>query len=215
MRRLLTLLSLLLAILAVPATTAPAFAKGATEVTVTGPGIDDRRLGFTQRTDDVDVGSLSEAAGIYGIFGDGQLGDHPDLTSADLGPRYTLSWYEGDTLMIVSHAYPFAEGGAWAEVPDGQRLWGEPLAAGWWAGGTELTRQLVSLGATEPAGAADPVDGADAAVAAESPPATPPTSSPGLALVVTGSAVLVGLGLLAGTGWWFRRRRGLHPARPV
>jgi LPXTG-motif cell wall-anchored protein len=116
----------------------------------------------------------------------------------------------------VSHAYPFAEGGAWAEVPDGQRLWGEPLAAGWWAGGTELTRQLVSLGATEPAGAADPADGVeDAAVAAESPAATPPTSSPDLALVATGSAVLVGLGLLAGAGWWLRRRRGLHPAQPV
>jgi hypothetical protein len=209
MRRLVTLLSLLLAALAVPATVAgPAHAKGATSVTVSGPGIDERTLGFTRRTDDVDVGSLAEASNIYGIWGDGQFADAPALTADELGPRYRLTWYEGNVRMVVSHVYPFAEAGAWAEVPVGQRLWREPVATGWWHGGSELARQLTELGATAAATTATDGSGSDQAAGAIGTPATPASSSPsGLPLVATGSAVLAGLALLAGSVWWLRRRR--------
>ena len=217
MRRLPTLLLLLLAVVVVPATTAdPALAKGATEVTVSGPGIDDQTLGFTRRTSDVDVGSLAEATNNYGIWGDGTFVHRPRLTADQLGPRYTLTWYEGEVRMVVSHVYPFAEDGAWAEVPDGQRLWGEPVETGWWHGGTALEEQLVSLGAPTPAGdggdAAADAGAAAGAVDVQAP--TPPASSPGLPLVATGSAVVAGLAMLAGAVWWARRRR-LHPVRPV
>ena len=209
MRRHLTLLCLLLAALAVPATVAsPALAKGATSVTVSGPGIDERTVGFPRRTDDVDVGSLAGASNIYGIWGDGQFGDRPDLTADELGPRYVLTWYEADARMVVSHVYPFAEGGAWAEVPDGQRLWGEPVETGWWHGGSELSRQLTELGATAPAAAVtDDTAGTDQAAGAIGTPAPTGPSSSGLSLVTTGSAVLAGLALLAGSVWWLRRRR--------
>lgn len=207
MRRLPTLLLLLLAVLGVPITSAgPAVAKGATSVTVSGPGVEDQTLGLTRTTDDADVGSLAETSGLYGIFGEPQFSGRPDLTAGELGPRYTLTWYEADARMVVSHVYPFAEGGAWAEVPDGQRLWGAPIETGWWHGGTALQQHLVSLGATSRgAGAADAAAGAAALT-------DPPPASPGFPMATTGAAVLAGLALVAGSGWWVRRRRTPSPA---
>lgn len=211
MRRLLTLLCLLLAALAVPATTvAPAFAKGATSVTVSGPGIDDISLGFTRRADDVDAGTLADASGVYSILGAGRFVEEPDLTPAELGPRYTLTWYEEDVLMIVTHVYPFAEGGAWAEVPDEQQMWGEPATAGWWSVGDELGRQLVSLGAPEPAATTEDAADPESAAGTVTTP-TPPPASSGFPVVATGAAVLAGLALLAGSVWWVRRRRTPAP----
>lgn len=208
------LLLLLLAVLVVPATTAgPVLAKGATSVTVSGPGIDDLTLGFTRRPGDVDAGSLADASGVYSILGAGRLVEAPGLTSAELGPRYTLSWYEEDVLMIVSHVYPFAQGGAWAEVPEDQQTWGEPLAAGWWSIGDELGRQLVSLGAPAPPSAAHtetPPDSDSAAGAIDAPAPTEPSSS-GVAVAATGAALVTGLALLAGVAWWVRRRRAPEP----
>jgi hypothetical protein len=210
MGRLLTMLCLLLAALVLPVTNAgPAVAKGVTSVTVSGPGIDDLRLGFTRRTDDVDVGTLSEATAVHGIFGDGQFVDRPDLTTAELGPRYVLTWYQAEGVMVESHVYPFAAGGAWAEVPSGQRLWGEPLATGWWHGGTALQQQLVTLGAPEPAEAGDVPEGPTGAVGAVTPSA--PAPQPRVTLVA-GSAAVVVLAVLGGSVWWLRRRRGPRPA---
>ena len=135
MKRLLLVPFLLLTALAVPVTVAaPAHAKGATKVVVEGPGMETMKLRlYTRRTDDVDLGSLSEVTGIYGIFGSGQYTEAPDLTEAELGPRYVLTWYQASEVMAVSHVYPFAEGGAWAVVPDGQLSGANPSRP---AGGT-------------------------------------------------------------------------------
>ncbi len=55
MKRLPVLLTTLLAVLAAPVVLAPpAVAKGATDVVVNGPGIEDRSLGHTRRMDDVE-----------------------------------------------------------------------------------------------------------------------------------------------------------------
>lgn len=210
MGRLLTLLSLLIAALVLPVAAAgPAVAKGATAVTVSGPGIERTSLGFTRATDDVDVGTLSEATGVHGIFGAGELVARPDLTTAELGPRYDLTWYQAEGVMVESHVYPFAEGGAWAEVPAGQRLWGEPVETGWWHGGTALREQLVSLGAWEPAGSGGDTSGTTGAVGAVAPSSPDPGS--GGSPLVAGSAVVALLAVLGG-GWWLRRRRGSQPA---
>ena len=199
MKRLPVLLTTLLAVLAVPVVLAPpAVAKGATDVVVNGPGIEEESLGYTRRMDDVDVGSLSETSGIYGIFGAGQFVTRPELTADELGPRYELTWYQGSDVMATSHVYPFAEGGAWAEVPEGQRVWDVDLAGGWWHGGAALEQQLVDLGA------------APAAAAATSGSRTErePVGTSGSPLPLAGIVGLVAIAVLGGATTWLLRRRG-------
>ena len=131
----------------------PVHAKGPTDVDVSGPGVDDVHLTFTER-DDVDSGTLGDASRLYDMWSPGQLGIAPDLSADELGPRYVLTW-SGDPHsretgedLVVQHAYPFAEGGAWVEFPPDQELWGSPLAAGW-VQTPKLTAELVELGASD------------------------------------------------------------------
>lgn len=209
MKRLLLVPALMITTLAVPVTVAaPAHAKGATDVVVSGPGIDDVKLGYTRRTDDVDVGSLAEISGIYMIYGAGTASDDPGLTTAELGPHYVLTWYAADTVMTVSHVYPFTRQGAWMHIPDEE--------GGWVRGGPDLRDAMVDLGATPPdtdgsGGAsdssADPPDGDPSAAATSTD-----DSSSGPAAATTG-AVAAGLALLLAAGAWLvRRRRTLQPA---
>lgn len=136
----LLLLPLLLAVTVLPVTTSPpAYAKGATGVVVTGPGITERSLDYTRRKNDVDVGSLAEVSGIYLIYGGAIAADNPRLTEAELGPRYVLTWYQSSTVLAVSHVYPFAANGALAHIPHEQ--------GGWVRGGPALARAMVELGA--------------------------------------------------------------------
>ncbi len=219
MRRPLAIPALLTLVLAVLlAAAGPASAKGATAVTVDGPGIPEVTVDhWTEPDDDLDVGMLSEVSGIYGIFGDGMLGVAPDLTKAELGPRYVLTWYEGEKVMAVSHVYPFAVGGAWTEVPAGQRLWGEALGSGWWNGGDALRDAMLELGAADPGSAGDAAG--DTAGDAESTSdevtvgvALPPDAgSSGGSWPPAGAVVavltVVGVCALVLAGWVLRRRR--------
>lgn len=209
MRRLLVLLLVLL-----PLTlAAPASAKGATSVTISGPGIEYVVLDFTRSPSDVDVGTLSEASGIHGIFGAGTFVPRPTLSVAELGPRYVLRWDAGEP-MAVSHVYPFAQGGAWAEVPTGQEVWGTRLAGGWWHGGAALERAMRTLGAShhEPdlaaggsIGAGTVGPGSRPAAAPSAASATPPGGAGAGWLVA--AAVLVVL-VAGGAGLLQRRRSG-------
>jgi hypothetical protein len=214
MKRLLLVPCLLLTALAVPVTVAaPAHAKGATKVVVEGPGMATVKLRlYTPRTDDVDLGSLSEVSGIYGIFGSGQYGDAPDLSRAELGPRYDLTWYQASDVMAVSQVYPFAEGGAWTLVPEGQALYGEPIQSGWWHAGSPLEDAMVDLGATPPT-AEDPAETADSA--SDDQPAAAASSTDDASSgsgAVTG-VLAAGIGLLLAAGAWLvHRRRTLQPA---
>jgi hypothetical protein len=217
MKRLLLVPCLLLTALAVPVTVAaPAHAKGATEVVIEGPGMEPVKLRlYTRRTDDVDLGLLSEVSGIYGIFGSGQYGLGPDLTEAELGPRYDLTWYQASDVMAVSQVYPFAEGGAWTVVPKGQTLYGEPIQTGWWHAGAPLEDAMVDLGATPPA-AEDPAEETDseATTSDDQPTAAASStddSSSGSGAVTGVLAAGIGL-LLAAGAWLVRRRRTLQPA---
>ncbi|HEX6150861.1 hypothetical protein [Nocardioides sp.] len=223
MKRPLVIPALLAVALAlVVAGAAPASAKGATSVTVTGPGISELEVDhWTRPTDDVDLGTLSEVSGIYGIFGDGQLTAGPDVTEGELGPRYVLTWYQASRVMAVSHIYPFAEGGAWAHVPRHQRLWGEALNSGWWHGGAALEAAMVTLGATVPV-TADPTDssGEDDAAAPAAAAALPPDDSTPGSSPVTAGGLALGVGLLLAAGFWLVRRRrttqpGLTLSRPA
>lgn len=145
-------LSLLLA--ALVGTASPASAKGPTDVQVSGPDVS-AAFGWTQRAQDIDVGTLSEAARIPHHWDGSGLGPSPDLTAEQLGPRYVLTWTVGRSPWAAQHAYPFADGGAWVRflsVPSG--------GPGGWVRAPALERQLVALGADAETGdpAVDPVD---------------------------------------------------------
>jgi hypothetical protein len=210
------LLTLVLAVLLVVA--APASAKGATSVTVVGPGIPKLTVDhWTEPDEDVDLGRLSEVSGIYGIYGDGSLGDAPSLTKAELGPRYVLTWYEASKVMAVSHVYPFAVGGAWAEVPPGQRLWGEPLRSGWWHGGDALRDAIVALGATDSASGTDGDPTSDTQSTSDDVPAAaalPPDAGSSDSSWPTAGAVVALVGICVGAvvAFWLLRRRRTSPS---
>ncbi|WP_322938203.1 hypothetical protein [Nocardioides bizhenqiangii] len=159
--------AVVLAALATVSTATPATAKGPTDVDVSGPGVDGVHLTYTARAD-VDAGSLGEASRLYDMWSPGLLEPAPDLTEEELGPRYLLTWSgdphsgETGTDLVVQHAYPFAEGGAWVEFPPDQELWGAPIAQGW-IQTPKLTAELVELGAAD--------DVADPAVAEVDPDA--------------------------------------------
>lgn len=136
------------------ATASPAVAKGPTDVTVSGPGVD-TAVSWTDRAGDVDVGSLADAARIGRHWDGSGLAPSPRLTADQLGPRYLLTWTAGGGPWAVQHAYPFAEGGAWVRflsVPAG--------GPGGWTRAPGLQDQLVRLGA-----AAQPIAPAFAALA--------------------------------------------------
>lgn len=213
-----TLLTVVLAVLLAAA--GPASAKGPTSVTVVGPGIPKLTVDHWTEPDedeDVDVGTLSEVSGIFGIFGDGSLGDAPSITKAELGPRYVLTWYEVDQVMAVSHVYPFAAGGAWTEIPPGQRLWGETLRSGWWHGGDALRDAMVALGAVDPGSAGDTAGDAAGDKDSTSDEVTaagtlPPDAGSSGGWWPTAGAVVAAVGVCAVfAGWVLRRRRTSSP----
>ena len=197
--------AVLLAVVVVPlATSPPAYAKGASAVEVSGPGVDDTRLRFTRDRTDVDVGSLAEVSGLYQLYGSAFATEGPGLTDAELGQRYVLTWYVHGSVMATSHVYPFATDGAWVHVLDN----------GWIRGGPDLEEAMVELGAGAPkvkTGAAlvAPSVTAPAPAAGAPSPETETSSS----VPVGGLAGVAGLVLLVGaTAWWLRRRRTPQPA---
>lgn len=205
MKRLLLLTIVLGSVVLVGATSCPAYAKGATDVHVSGPGMDKTVLGYTRRMDDVDVGSLAEASGIYQIFGAAIATDDPGLSKEELGPRYVLTWYQGSIIMAVSHVYPFTSQGAWARIPYEQ--------GGWVRGGPDLERAMVDLGALRPQDVAEPgvspsstTAGPDSAGVA-TPDGT--TNSTGGTAGQAGWVGLAALALLTGGGAWLLLRRSV------
>lgn len=187
-------------VLLLGATASPAVAKGPTDVRVSGPGVD-VRLGYHDGSGGNDLGTLAEAARVYDILGDPVLAEAPGLAPAQLGPRYVLDWSAGGAGLLVQHAYPFAEGGAWVRFLPTESGWGSGTSG--WAQAPALTDRLVALGAvaeaTEPSTAPVSGDTELAATPRSRPPADGSDGRPpyevvvpaGLALLVVLSACLV------------------------
>lgn len=119
----------------------PAAVKGATDVVVSGPGVDDVHLAWTRRAGDVDVMTLADASGLYLVYG-----ASPPFDEDELGPRYQLEWATSALPLSTSYAYPFS-----------RRAWVRHAAGGWARGGPQLRRQLVALGASETVASAEAV----------------------------------------------------------
>lgn len=199
-------------------TAAPAVAKGPAEVAVAGPGVDRTLNHYTHSGLDVDLGSLSEAARIFDIYGAQRPQTGPDVAEEALGARYVLTWDLGEE-DVVQHAYPFAEGGAWVHLLPGQELFGEPMAHGW-SSAPALTEQLVGLGAVDEArastgstGSTGPSEQPQPALATVEPEAAPVAPSTDESDEGTPSGVVVPAAIvvaaLLGAALLVARRRSL------
>jgi hypothetical protein len=135
-----------------------AFAKGAQQLTVTGPGVS-APIRLTNSTEAfTSLNTIAEKAGLFHPPADRLTATRP---FGDLGPRYvaTYDWLiaQDTTAPLRQELYPFADGGAVAYTPPGQRVGRGSFAAGWYRAGAELTMILVGMGVPVPASYASPI----------------------------------------------------------
>jgi hypothetical protein len=214
------------AIVVTAAVATPAFAKGATQASITGPGLA-RPVTVSAQGEalpgqgDV-LSSLAEQTGLFAVLfgpGSGTPGEPSPLRAppavASLGPKYTLTYpVPGVTPgpgqadgQVRQDLYPRAAGGPVIYTLPGQQGFGQPLqATGWLRGTPQLTATLTRLGV--PAGGPLPsAPGSAASVPAAPAPAAAPkpddTTAPAWLIAAIVSAVAIAI---AGTALWLRRR---------
>jgi hypothetical protein len=214
------------AIAVAAAVATPALAKGATQASITGPGLS-RPVTISAQGEALPgqgdaLSSLAEETGLFTVlFGPGN--DTPDGPSplrtppaaASLGPKYTLTYtVPGVTPEpgqpageIRQYLYPRAAGGPMIYTLPGQQGFGQPLqATGWLRGTPRLTATLTRLGipADSPLRS---TPGSTASASATPAPAAAPkpgdTTAPAWLIAMIVSAVVIAI---AGTAWWLRRR---------
>jgi hypothetical protein len=121
-------------------------AKGAMEVTVTGPGLE-----APIRIDDVLANRIAQKSGLFRRPSTGALVGRP---AGDLGPRYvaTYAWLieQDETTPLREELYPFAAEGAVTHTPSGQNVGESSAPGGWYRAGPELTLLLVNAGIPVP-----------------------------------------------------------------
>ena len=217
-----------LAVTAVAAT--PALAKGATQASITGPGLARPVTVYAQGEalpgQGDTLSSLAEQTGLFTVlFGaDSGTPDGPSPlrtppAAASLGPKYTATYTVPGVTPEAGHAdgqirqylYPRAAGGPVIYTLPGQQGFGQPLqAAGWLRGTPQLTATLTRLGV--PAGASLPSAPGSAASAAAAAQKPDDTTAPAWLIATIVSAVAIAI---AGTALWLRRRSRPATARPA
>ena len=213
----------------------PALAKGATQASITGPGLarpvtTSVAAGSEALPEQGDaLSSLADQTGLFTVLFGPDIGDvrMPDMPSqlrtppaaATLGPKYTVTYtVPGITPapgqardQIRQYLYPRAAGGPVIYTLPGQQGFGQPLqATGWLRGTPQLTATLTRLGI--PAGASLP--SAASSPAAQAPAAAPKpndTTAPAWLIATIASTVAI---VIAGTALWLRRRARPAPDRP-
>lgn len=157
----LVLFSAAVALLAAALVTSPALAKGASEATITGPGLGSGiTLPGEGQVGGVQLMQLAETAGFFpAVF---VTSPNPMLSTrpkAELGPRYTITYTmpgpSGED-ELRQDLYPYAMPSPVTHVEPGQRFFGtEKTVGGWYVASTTLKDDLVAAGLPEN----PPVDG--------------------------------------------------------
>jgi hypothetical protein len=188
---------------------AAAHAKGPTEATMTGPGIEAPiDVGFDEQPEQ-SVSHLADLSGFYGAT----LGMAPDPNrleagrpAGDLGPRYDVVYRFGPDSSVRQQLYPFARPVAVTYTRPGQRVFVSERTKGGWYRAPELKPMLIALGlpAAPPARPRHPADSSSSTL-------------PVVPVVVGGVLVLLIALLLAFTPATRTRKwpRGQPVARPV
>ena len=143
---------LLLSSLIVLALPAAALAKGASEATIEGPGLETPIV--VESDGETPFHPLGRLAALTGLFPavfertpNPMLADQP---GTHLGPRYTVSWvmpYGEQSSVIRQDVYPYAKPLPVSYMEPGQPFFEEMRTLGGWYQGTlELKRRLVEVG---------------------------------------------------------------------
>jgi hypothetical protein len=146
-----------LAALLVPAA---ALAKGASEATITGPGLDGITLAGESSPDGGTLMRIAESAGFFpAVFA---TTPNPMLSKrpgGNLGPRYRITYTmpgpSGDVSKLTQDLYPYATPAPVSYVKPGQSFFdGQKTIGGWYVATARLKQQLVAVGLprTPPAG---------------------------------------------------------------
>jgi hypothetical protein len=161
-------------------TSLPAFAKGPSQGTITGPGLSEpttlRQPGAA--TIGPDLAKVLEQSRFFLVGGDrDRLAHRP---AGDLGPRYTITYDMtlSDRLSgkIVQYVYPYAQRLPITHIPAKQKYWGTQETVGaWYAAGIGLRQTLIDLGlpasgSPQAAAAADAGPAAVSTAAGSTPP---------------------------------------------
>ena len=174
----------LLFVLAAAAVLAPAaLAKGPSQATVTGPGLDNA-IAF-KNMDDSSV--LTEQAGFFPAA----FGQSPspmiNRPAGKLGPRYTIRYLVpgpyGERYRITQDLYPYAANGPFTYMKPGQRIFDMKTIGGWYYTGGVLKQSLIRAGLPKAAPRVSSSSGSNIALIAG-------IGIPG-ALALAGAAVLV------------------------
>lgn len=178
-----------------------ALAKGASEATITGPGLGD---GITLAGEGQPGGEplmqLADHAGffpaVFGTFPSPIQGQRP---KGDLGPRYTIAYTmpgpNSELDVIRQDLYPYAEPDPVTYTEPGQAYWtDQQTVGGWYVAGSTLLDELVAVGLPETAPEASPGD--------EGVPVIP----------IAGVALALSLGVIAAFALRSRRRARPAPA---
>lgn len=185
MKRLLVLVTLVA--LALPAA---ALAKGPSEASLQGPGLE-KTVKFTGSESDPysSVMTLADAAGFFpAVFAQEPDPMLPGRPKGDLGPKYTIEYTvpgDGDTFQIRQDAYPYAEPYGFTYLAPGQKVFDTTTRGGWFE--APRLRETLNVPATVPT-----VDSAG--------------SAGFFSAGRLGAAVVFGL-LLCAAVWFYARRR--------
>jgi len=191
---------LLLASLVVGLTiTASALGKGASEATITGPGLGDGiTLAGEGQQGGEELMQIADSAGFFiAAYGSYPLALEDERPTGDLGPRYTIEYTmpgpDNETDVIVQDLYPYAKPTPATHMAAGQPFYArEQTVGGWFLATTLLTDQLVAAGLPE----TPPTGGSDDGGLPWAP--------------VTGVVLALGLSVIAVLA--LRSRRRSHPA---
>ena len=189
MRRLVTAVLLLTALVSA-LLPAAALGKGASEATITGPGLDGpiTLAGEGQAGGEL-LMAIAEAAGFFpAVFAQSPDPMFDQRPAGELGPKYTVEYVmpgpNGEADTIVQDIYPYASPSLVSYVEPLQKYWSDQQTrGGWYVASAELKDLLVTAGLPPTA----PTDGAR--------PSDSPWTVLGPVLVLVGLAALGGLAL--------------------
>jgi hypothetical protein len=135
---------LALAIVVALALPASAAAKGPSKALIVGPGIAPIRISGAEGSA-TPFWRFVEATGWFeAAWGTSRL---PQAApTADLGPRYAITWAVPSSNSLHQDVYPYAKPYPVTYMPRGQEIYDTPVQGGWFTGGAKLEKALLRIG---------------------------------------------------------------------